>query len=223
MARNDFAKSLVEIWGANAAASNFATPADEGFQIADAFPVSYSTPMGDVPPAELFNWAWRIFTAITAELNTRGLFEWDAGLSYVHPAAVLGSDALIYVSVRDNTGVDPTTDTSNSDWMPSGVALSNADIKAAYEANANTNALTDALLGLINGAAQVTGAAFTGQLTVQDQTAGTNNGRAANTRFVQANIDRRVLVVTADPTQANIDAIPNGGMILVRGTTAYSP
>ena len=32
-----------------------------------------------------------------------------------------------------------------------------------------------------------------------------------------------ILVVTTDPTQANINAIPNGGQILVRDTTAYSP
>ena len=79
-----------------------------------------------------------------------------------------------------------------------GITLSDADIKTAYERNANTNALTDALLTMLQGAAPLASPAFTGAVTVPDQTAGTNNARAANTRFVAAAI--AALVAAAPST-----------------------
>ena len=110
-------------------------------------------------------------------------------------------------------------------------------IKTAYESNADTNAFTNALLALLNSAAQLNAPAFTGNPTfsgipifnngftstgnsvVPTQSAGNNSTRAANTRYV----DRLTRIITGAPTQADIDAIPDGGQILVRSTTAYVP
>ena len=35
--------------------------------------------------------------------------------------------------------------------------------------------------------------------------------------------DERILVITTNPTQQQIDDLPDGGIILVRETTAYTP
>ena len=184
---DDDAVGIVK-WGTGAGASDFNTPADVGFAEADGWPLAYGTPgSGSEPQREVFNWHWRRLTALAVELLTHGGgLPWDSRISYLHPASVMGSDGMLYQSVQDSANQDPTTDASDTYWMQVGVTLSDADIKTAYERNANTNALTDALLTMLQGAAPLASPAFTGAVTVPDQTAGTNNGRAANTRFVAA-------------------------------------
>ena len=190
----------IEIWGSGANATDFQSPADLGFTEADGWPISYATPgSGDEPPRELFNWDARRLTAFVVQvLTSGGGLPWDRRISYVHPAVVMGSDGMLYASVQDSMNQNPTTDTANTHWQQVGITLSDADIKAAYERNANTNALTDALLTALNGAAPRASPTFTGAVIVPDQTAGTNNGRAANTRFVQAAI--AALVASAPGT-----------------------
>ena len=184
---DDDAVGIVK-WGTGAGASDFNTPADVGFAEADGWPLAYGTPgSGSEPQREVFNWQWRRLTALAVELLTHGGgLPWDSRISYLHPASVMGSDGMLYQSVQDSTNQDPTTDASNIYWQQVGITLSDADIKTAYERNANTNALTDALLTALQGAAPLASPSFTGAVTVPDQTAGTNNGRAANTRFVAA-------------------------------------
>ena len=110
----------------------------------------------------------------------------------------MGSDGMLYASVQDSMNQNPTTDSSNTYWQQVGITLNDADIKAAYERNANTNALTDALLTALNGAAPRNNPNLTGAVIVPDQTGSTNNGRAANTRFVQAGL--AALVASAPGT-----------------------
>ena len=184
---DDDAVGIVK-WGTGAGASDFNTPADVGFAEADGWPLAYGTPgSGSEPQREVFNWQWRRMTALAVELLTHGGgLPWDSRISYLHPASVMGSDGMLYQSVQGSLNQDPTSDASDTYWQQVGITLSDADIKTAYERNANTNALTDALLALLQGAAPLASPSFTGAVTVPDQTAGTNNGRAANTRFVAA-------------------------------------
>jgi hypothetical protein len=43
---------------------------------------------------------------------------WNSGTAYTKGQLVLGSNGTIYVAKQNNTGVDPTTDSSNTDWRP---------------------------------------------------------------------------------------------------------
>ena len=196
---DDDAVGIVK-WGTGAGASDFNTPADVGFAEADGWPLAYGTPgSGSEPQREVFNWQWRQQSALAVELLTHGGgLPWDSRISYLHPASVMGSDGMLYQSVQDSTNQDPTTDTSNTHWQQVGIMLSDADIKTAYERNADTNALTNALLTRLQDAAPLASPSFTGAVTVPDQTAGTNNGRAANTRFVAAAL--AALVASAPST-----------------------
>ena len=103
----------IEKW---AATGNVATPESQGLVRAVGWPSSYSQPNGDLPKLEVLNQQFREYSALAVELNTRGLLEWDATVSYVHPAVVMGSDGRLYVSVYHSTGVDPVTDTANASW-----------------------------------------------------------------------------------------------------------
>ena len=184
---DDDAVGIVK-WGTGAGASDFNTPADVGFAEADGWPLAYGTPgSGSEPQREVFNWQWRRMTALAVELLTHGGgLPWDSRISYLHPASVMGSDGMLYQSVQGSLNQDPTSDASDTYWQQVGITLSDVDIKTAYERNADTNALTNALLTMLQGAAPLASPSFTGAVTVPDQTAGTNNGRAANTRFVAA-------------------------------------
>ena len=79
------------------------------------------------------------------------------------------------------------------------------------------------LMGLLGDKAPIANPVLTGNPRSVTRGGSDDDTSIATTAFTQDAIDRRTLVVTADPTQANIDAIPDGGMILVRDTTAYTP
>ena len=46
------------------------------------------------------------------------MLEWDSAVAYDHPAAAMGSDNKLYLSVRDSTNVNPVTNTTYTDWQP---------------------------------------------------------------------------------------------------------
>ena len=100
-------------WAAN---GDVQTPEDRGLNRAVGWPADYSQPGGRTPSREVFNQIIRELSSLGVELNTRGLLSWDSSVSYVHPAMVMGGDAKPYVSVADSTGIDPTTDTTESSW-----------------------------------------------------------------------------------------------------------
>ena len=103
----------IQKWAAN---GDVQTPEDRGLDRAVGWPADYSQPGGRTPSREVFNQIIRELSSLGVELNTRGLLLWDSSVSYVHPAMVMGSDAKPYVSVADSTGIDPTTDTTESSW-----------------------------------------------------------------------------------------------------------
>ena len=105
----------IQKWAAD---GDVATPESVGLVRATGWPASYSQRNGDLPKREVMNQLFREPTALGVELNTRGLLEWNTAIDYTHPAMVMGSDAKLYVSVADSTGVDPTTNTTQTYWVP---------------------------------------------------------------------------------------------------------
>ena len=147
------------------------------------------------------------------------------------PAAPQGSEAAAgLLELADNSEVDAAEANAPADKVPSVAKLwrwfTGARIVARIAALAGANRLSyNALKDTpdLTIYAPLASPGLTGNPTGPTQAAGNDSTRLANTAFTQDAIDRRQLVVTADPTQANINAIPNGGMILVRSTTAYTP
>ena len=105
----------IEKW---AATGDVQTPEDRGLDRSIGWPADFSQPGGRTPTREVFNQLFRELTALAVEINQNGILSWDTRVSYTHPAYVVGSDNRLYVSVRDSSGVDPTTDTAEDDWKP---------------------------------------------------------------------------------------------------------
>ena len=89
-----------------------------GLTRSTGWPQSYSQTGGNNPEREVINQVFRELTAQAVESNQSGILAWDTSISYLHPAYVVGSDNRLYVSVRNNNGIDPTTDSNESDWKP---------------------------------------------------------------------------------------------------------
>ena len=139
------------------------------------------------------------------ELNAHGLLVWNAGLAYVHPAMVFGSDDLAYASVRDSTGVDPTTDTNDSDWTRFGVTTTTStfDGSAIVSGIVGLSFLPTYPLNKVSGAAGLASPNFTGNPRAPTQTAGNDSTRIANTAFVQDAVSNVTLTspsLTGNPT-----------------------
>ena len=115
----------IQKWAEMAAPFNIAEPSTVGLTQSEGYTISYKLPSGNNPEMEVIQWLWRAWSGMLVELNAHGLLVWNAGLPYVHPALVFGSDNLPYISVRDSTAVDPTTDTNDSDWTLLVVVIAN--------------------------------------------------------------------------------------------------
>ena len=114
MARDSDALKM-EKWAAES--GDVQTPEDRGLTRSIGWPADFSQPGGRQPTREVFNQIFRELSAQGVELNIHGLLEWDAAISYVHPALVMGSNAKPYLSVQDSTGQDPVTDASEMYWQ----------------------------------------------------------------------------------------------------------
>ena len=66
-------------------------------------------------------------------------------------------------------------------------------------------------------------ATLTGNPVAPTQAASNDSTRIATTAFVHDAIGSYTLVQTTNPTAGNITATPDGGSIIVRATTAYTP
>ena len=89
-----------------------------GLTRSTGWPQSYSQTGGNNPEREVVNQLFREVTVLVVEINKSGILAWDTSISYLHPAYVVGSDNRLYVSVRNNNGINPTTDSNESDWKP---------------------------------------------------------------------------------------------------------
>ena len=85
-----------------------------------------------------------------------------------------------------------------------------AEIKALYEAEADTNALTNALLVMLQGAAPLAGPIFTGTPAAPTPPAATNSMRVATTAYVTAAIAAAALMGGGDGVLATAALQPDG-------------
>ena len=136
-----------------ASSGDTATPESQGLTQAAGWTPSYSASGGDTPQREVFNWQELRATAFMRDVEEHGLLEWDTGLAYVHPALVMGSDGLVYLSVQNSTGQDPTSDTSDTYWESFG-QLANDSVGGSQLADGSVGtrhlgngAVTNAKLG----------------------------------------------------------------------------
>ena len=110
-----------------AATGDVEDPEDGGIDRSIGWDISHSQPGGSLPKREHLNELHREETALGVEINVHGAgLEWDASISYEHPALVTGSDAVLYVSVQDSTNVDPANDSDQSHWKPLNTSPPNA-------------------------------------------------------------------------------------------------
>lgn len=82
-----------------------------------------------------------------------GLDKWLTATGYTTDDVIF-TDDKIYVALTDHTSGVFATDLANLDWSELSPVLTDAEVKTAYENNADTNALTDAektLLGNTSG------------------------------------------------------------------------
>ena len=226
----------IEKWAETAASGNIAAPSTVGLTQSEGYPSSYKTPSGDNPEMEIIQWLWRAWSGMLVEVNEWGCgLPWDDGIAYLQYALVLGSDGDHYVAVRANTNVNPTTDSNNSDWAPlvpaggttfDASAIVSGVLDVAHIPNLSGNKITT---GTVNAArissaiARLASPTFTGNPRAVTQSGSDDDTSIATTAFTQDAIDRRQVVTTSDPTQTQINNLPDGGSILVRDTTAYSP
>ena len=138
MVTRDVHSLEIEKWAETTDAADIGPPSSAGLTQSGGYDSSYKTPGGNNPEMEVIQWLWRAWSGMLVELNAHGLLVWNAGLSYVHPALVFGSDGLAYASVRNSMGVDPTTDTNDSDWTLLVVVGANT-----FDASAITSGVID--------------------------------------------------------------------------------
>ena len=111
-----------------AATGDTALPEDEGITRATGWGPSYSLSGGDLPEREVMNQVLKELTALAHEVNTRGLLEWDASVTYQHPAFVVGSNTALYRSLSASTGRNPVSEPTfwepfaGLGWLPTIVA-----------------------------------------------------------------------------------------------------
>ena len=220
MVTRDSDALLIEKW---AATGDVATPESQGLSRDTGWGSSYSTPGGDVPEREVFNQMFRELTALAVELNTHGLLVWNGAISYVHPTMVFGSDNLAYASVRDNMGVDPTTDTNDDDWTRFGVTTSvqTFDGGAIVSGVVGIGFLPTFPLNKVTGAAPLASPSFTGDPTSITRAAGDNDTSIATTAFVQTAVAGVAFddpALTGDPTSTTPSPGDNDTSI---ATTAF--
>ena len=141
MPRDSDLLTIIDPW-TDASATDRATPSSAGLTFNEGWPPEYSepAPAGLFPQREVFNYLFWIATKLVVEINTRGAgLEWSALADYAHPATVLGSDLLPYVSMRDsgpNNGgsVNPVTENPRTRWRPQ-----SADILASIAQHTQAN------------------------------------------------------------------------------------
>ena len=70
----------------------------------------------------IFNQLINLLWDFGIDVGGIGILEWHTDQTYRIYARVIGSDGNIYKAVQENTGQDPTTDTSNTYWTREGAA-----------------------------------------------------------------------------------------------------
>ena len=128
-------------------------------------------------------------------------------------AADDAEDGVVMTPLRVAARIAAVTLGTLTGLLPVGRGGTGANNAATARTNLGIVAATANAAGLIEIASSAEAQALTNA----------RNDRAMTPLRWSSRWNTYVLVATGDPTQANIDAIPDGGMILVRVTTAYTP
>ena len=84
---------------------------------ANGWTSAFAQPGGPTPAYEVFNQIMNEITALLEYLRDHGaLAEWNAAVSYDHPAFVVGSNGTVYQSAQDSLNQDPTSDADGTYW-----------------------------------------------------------------------------------------------------------
>ena len=111
MAR-DAVTVLENVWSTGPSASVENPAFDTDIDFVRGWDDAFSSRSGLTPSRSHFNWFMQLLTAMVAELNKRGLFEWRFDVNYEHPAICMGSNGGMYASLLDSRAINPTTDES---------------------------------------------------------------------------------------------------------------
>ena len=107
----------IRAWGES---GDTATPESAGIDRANGWEAIYSQARasgGKAPERTVFNrLLLEITTALVALRDHGASLEWDAEVSYIHPAFVFGSDGNPYISRSSSTNRDPTSSQGSAAW-----------------------------------------------------------------------------------------------------------
>ena len=98
----------------------------------------------------IFNQLFNLLWDMGIDIGQHGILEWHTDQSYLEHARVIGSDGMMYRAVQDNSGEDPTTDSSDTYWiLDAGATASNTEVEAGTDSG---KAVTPSgLLSLFDG------------------------------------------------------------------------
>ena len=95
----------------------------------------------------IFNQLINLLWDFGIDVGGIGILEWHTDQPYRIYARVIGSDGNIYKAVQENTGQDPTTDTSNTYWTREGAATA-SDIQVEAGSSSTLAVTPSGLLSL---------------------------------------------------------------------------
>ena len=225
----------IEKW---ATTGDVRTPEDRGLNEAVGWPADFSQVGGRRPTRELFNWLFRVLTAMAVELNSHGLLEWSNQVDYQHPAAVLASDGMVYLSKlasgpNQGGAIDPTGSQGSTRWRPVADPVQDAstsvkgqvELATAAEVVAGTDtqrAVTSAGLAARTPNASTTVKGQVELATAAEAVAGTDTqravtsaGLAARTPNASTTVKGQVELATAAEAVAGTDtqrAVTSAGL-----------
>lgn len=103
--------NLTRVWASEAPSQNVVDP---DVTQTDKYKNGW---LAEVPTFQNFNFLQQVFTQGLAHNNEQGINVWDTATLYPIDAISKGSNGLIYVSLTEQNGNDPTVD-NGSNWKP---------------------------------------------------------------------------------------------------------
>ena len=118
MPRDTDGKKVTTKWGSTGDRSS---PESQNMTRAAGWTAAFAPGGGLYPFRRVFNQLWAEITGMLAEINQRGILEWDADLEYVEHARVMGSDGNLYRAVvatgpGSSNAVDPVGRSDDLVW-----------------------------------------------------------------------------------------------------------
>lgn len=172
----------------------------------------------EIPTYQDFNWVMNREDTAIAHINQHGIPEWDSTTEYrAGTSLAKGSDGNIYACKVTNTGNDPVTDTSETNWLigliPSRRSMPSTTLTPSSSwgnvASSFSALISDGMLYL-NG--NLTGGTTTDNTTIATLATGY---RPSATRFAPS------IFQTGTYTYSSCSIeVQTGGAIKIRGVTS---